>query len=365
MNLSLHKLVDCPYCWKVARKRDLLQRCSPACGSDWAWLKPGDVRKGECPHGRAPVRRRFCTSCKRPLTREYIDNQGKNIAIIGAPQAGKSTYVGVLVHHMRSSVSPRFNGMALDFLGDASQTLYEERYESRLFHERLTLAPTPRAVTDDVNPLIFALKFPQKRSVKSAVTVFYDTSGENVLTADAMDPLTRYLERAGGIILLVDPHTLTGKDTLTAGGRATGMTDQIAVIRRLGELLREGRRKGGGKLRTPLAVAITKIDEFRHTFDPESPVRRTSLHSGHFDESDARDLHEEMRGWLDRRCGPELDATLTANFSAYRYFALSSLGAAPTSGQLASQGIHPYRVEDPVLWLLSRFGAIRTVARSS
>ena len=44
------------------------------------------------------------------------------------------------------------------------------------------------------------------------------------------------------------------------------------------------------------------------------------------------------------------------NYSDYRYFGVSALGAEPdyAGGVVAPGGVQPHRVEDPVLWLLSK-----------
>jgi hypothetical protein len=111
----------------------------------------------------------------------------------------------------------------------------------------------------------------------------------------------------------------------------------------------------------PLAVAITKIDLLRESFDEESPLRRRSNHVRQYDEADGADVHEEMRGWLERWFGPSFDNTVAASFADYRYFGLSALGAPPRDRErLAESGVHPYRVEDPMLWLLARFGYLKS-----
>ena len=139
---------------------------------------------------------------------------------------------------------------------------------------------------NQLDPLIFTLKIPShgtrwpQPSVKSTLTVFYDSAGENVMSAGKMDPLARYLESAGGILLLVDPMQMPRvRDTLrrTRGILAHGqqVLDQGAVVQRLAELLRERAKRGKGKLGTPLAIAITKIDTLRDTFEDHSPMQRT------------------------------------------------------------------------------------------
>jgi hypothetical protein len=100
--------------------------------------------------------------------------------------------------------------MALDLLGDESRKNYRERFAKPLFERREAVRKTARLEAgNNLDPLIFSLRIPTRgwfgRRLQSMISVFYDASGENVLTAQAMDPLVRYLEAAGGIVVLIDP----------------------------------------------------------------------------------------------------------------------------------------------------------------
>ncbi|MEU5696710.1 hypothetical protein [Actinosynnema sp. NPDC020468] len=358
----------CPYCWAVHRTADLQRNCGERCQDKATRFHERELRKGRCPHGNLPQARRVCPGCGRDLLREYVDSGGRNIAVIGSSDSGKSTWVGVLVHELqRGAVSTRFTGMSLALLGEESRTRYARDFATPLFEQGRPVNQTPSALRSTPEPLLFSLRFPRQRWLRSAdvapvVTVFYDTAGEDVARAQAMDQLIDYLDAAEGIILLLDPVQMPRvRDEIGATGK-TGFTNQLDVVDRLGELLRE---RGGGRagrlLRTPLAIALTKIDLLRDLFGAESPLRQPSRHDGVYDEPDGRDVHEEVRSWLDRWYDPAFDRTIANSFETYRYFGMSALGASPVSGtRLSPAGVHPYRLEEPMLWLLARFGAIRT-----
>jgi hypothetical protein len=292
------------------------------------------------------------------------------VAVIGSADSGKSTWVGVLVHQfLRGQVSERFAGMSLELLGEASRRRYENDFERHLFREHRTLPQTASAKVSAPEPLIFSLRFPRpgrmltRARVHSVVTVFYDTAGEDVARAEAMDQLVNYLDAAEGIILLLDPMQMPKLRDRVGGGTRTRYTEQLHVVNRLGELLRERSSQGvDRKLRSPLAIALTKVDLLRDTFDAGSPLNRPSRHAGHYDESDGLDVHEEVRAWLNQWYDPALDRSVANTFKEYRYFGFSALGSPPLDGnRLSPAGVHPYRLEDPMLWLLARFGAIRTM----
>ncbi|RLK54188.1 TRAFAC clade GTPase domain-containing protein [Actinokineospora cianjurensis] len=361
--------LTCPYCWKQFAKRELRHQCGQACRSEARVFPASEMKKGACPHGRTPQARRLCPHCDRQLLREYLESSGTSIAVIGSADAGKSTWVGTLIHEfMKGETGERFPGTSLDLLGEDSRIRYVEKFEVPLYSENRTVDKTRTAATDKPEPLIFSMRFPTRSligssAVRPVVTAFYDTAGEDVTRSTGMDQLNAYLNAADGIILLLDPLQMRGARERVDTADRPAITEQLHVLNRLSELLREGGRGSvAKKLDTPLAIALTKVDLLRDTFGEQSPLRTQTRHVGHYSEDEGMDIHEDVRAWLDRWYDPSFDRSVANNFGTYRYFGLSALGAAPVSRtQLARTGVHPYRVEDPMLWLLSRFRAIKTV----
>ena len=126
----------------------------------------------------------------------------------------------------------------------------------------------------------------------------------------------------------------------------------LAPVQIVRDHLRENQRED-----IPLAVVLTKIDTLfgEEHFHRDSAVRRPGGHTSVFDEDDSLDVHQELRAWLDFQGLGNLDRTLQATAFEHRYFGVSALGQAPTDGRvIAEPGIQPHRIEDPLLWLLSR-----------
>lgn len=366
------KVVTCPYCWRVERIGNLNLACGESCGDDATTFPARQAVKGRCPHGRAPLPRRFCPGegCGRMLLREYVESDGHRIAVIGSTSAGKSVYVSVLLTELAGRVSTQFNGMALDLLGETSRKLHRTAC-TELYERRSLLSPTPvrHGRANPLDPLIFTLKIPSTswwggRRVTSILSVVYDSAGEYVLREDNIHLLIDYLDTASGILLLIDPMRFVKvaeqirRARPEVPGDARAM-NQKEVLERLAELLRE--RRGVRRLDTPLAVALSKVDLLEDTFGEQVTLFAVPAHQGCYDDVDGRTVHEEIRSWLDRWDGPGLDHTVAANFTTYRYFGFSALGGQPAADRtIGGTGINPHRVEDPVLWLLARFGAVKS-----
>jgi hypothetical protein len=81
-----------------------------------------------------------------------------------------------------------------------------------------------------------------------------------------------------------------------------------------------------------------------------------------YDNADGEAVHEHMRALLEEWGADDIDRHMRQNYADYRYFAVSALGAEPdyTSGQVAVGGVQPHRVEDPVLWLMSKARTVKS-----
>jgi GTPase SAR1 family protein len=359
--------VTCPFCFTRTKPKSLFMRCAPICGSDGTEFAASSLgRDGLCPHGQRPQARRLCPECRRDLLREYVEGDHRMIAMIGDQASGKSTYVGVLVHELQRQVGERFNGLALDLLGEESRGYYERSFGAPLYQQQRTPQPTRARrgqMTKRHDPLMFALRFPRHRRIpgiggdpRTALTIFYDTAGEDSLRPENMEFLTNYLGAASGVLLVVDAGTLVGASPEAS---RTGR-DPIRPVHVLAEHLRETSRRPRALLKMPLAVVITKIDLIREDFETTSALRRESRHDGYFDDADSREVHEELRSWLGEQGLLHVDRSIATNFETHRWFGVSALGHAPTGGDdISAAGIRPYRVEDPMLWLLARFGAVK------
>ncbi|MGW5054998.1 hypothetical protein [Actinokineospora sp. NPDC004072] len=277
------RTVTCPYCRSVAARDRLVLSCMPGCGADAASFPARDLRRGRCPHGRAPQARRCCPECDRAIPREYAEAGSRTIVVAGTAGAGKSTWVTEVIRHL-STGEGAHTGLSADLLGEDSRGW--------------------RAGSD--GPILLSLRLPAR--VRPVVLALYERG------------LGDWPGRAAGVVLLIDPTRLPGVRPVL------GLPPEpLAPV--LADL----------PPRTPVAVAVSKLDQVRDMFDVGSPLRQPSPHGERYVEADGVDVHHEVASWLTRWAG------ITAG---HRYFALSAHDGG-------------YRVADPLLWLLTRFGAFR------
>ncbi|HEX8864144.1 MAG TPA: hypothetical protein VF821_00680 [Lentzea sp.] len=284
----------CPYCYARHAADDLLMSCGPSC-SPPAVFPAKSLHRNRCAHGRLPRARRVCPSCSRPVPREYAEAPGRSILVTGT---GKSTWLTSVVHHL--STGEIVPGLSVRLLGDSSRARYADL----------------RARS--VEPILLSLR---RAGASPAVLALYELS-------DVCPP--GLLASAAGVVRLIDPVELPRVRQLLnrPPEPPSSVPERPHPIPAAPPAL-------DWPTHLPMALAVTKLDLVWDMFDHGSPLRRLTPPTSAYLESDGLDVHHEVAAWLDR--WGDLPA-------AQRCFALSPHAAG-------------YRVADPLLWLLTRFGA--------
>ncbi len=316
-------------------------------------VKPGQPVRCECGAPTRPV----CPECHSNLPQRFADAPSRTMALIGTKASGKSHFIAVVVHELEHRIAPRFSGslMALD---DATRTRIDTDLCPRLWGQGLVLAPTQSARGSDVTrePLVTRLSVGSRASN----LVFFDAAGEDLDQLDILEREARYITSSDGLILLVDPLQIPAvRDDLEGSIELPPLTSDVYVmLGRLAGLLREARGIPAKKpIDIPLAIAISKVDALRGLLADHHPVFDLPAHDGRFDESVARTISEHLRADAMSWIGDRLDGFLKQEFPRHAFFGLSALGESPVNGRLRN-GVSPHRVEDPILWMLDRWGAL-------
>ncbi|HZM74298.1 MAG TPA: hypothetical protein VFC19_01145 [Candidatus Limnocylindrales bacterium] len=362
----------CPYCFASVERKSLLFRCpgtgpgrAPGCNPPPMF--PADGRKSRAVHkdcGKTSLIR-ACPNCQHELAADYCDVPSRLVALVGAKESGKSTYICVLIHELMNRVGEEFR-FSLKACDDRTGRRYQRDFEQYLYNDHQVIPVTQSAGTEPHDPLVYLLTVQKRRWGRKALTlVFFDTAGEDLSSSDSVDKHLRYLGASDAIVFLVDPLALSGAAADVAPAARANRTgplpdDPREVIGRITNLLRAAENIPAPKrLRQAVALAVTKVDALRAIVAEHSPMHRAREYAGHLDLTDRGLVDEQVRALLTRWNAGALDRLLGDAYRAHNLFGLSALGHIPSGGDLGRFGISPVRVEDPLLWLLHRFGMIR------
>lgn len=384
----------CPYCYETFTAREIMFRCNGRLSRSnrQCTLEPdpvllarmgrrgdalgpvvaADGRKGtaNCPDCGGETTYRICPICHSQLPVQFGMVGSRMIAMAGAKDSGKTVYMTVLLHELKNRVGDRF-GAAIMGADDETRKQFVDGYENPIY-KNSELPPTTQRATQlggRVAPLVF--RFSARpggvRASRPEHTLlsFFDTAGEDFREQESLDVNTRYLACADGILLLLDPLQMAGARKLAVPGtRVPGTGPEyetpLNILSRVTDILLARNRRGArAKIPKPIAVVFTKLDAVWHGLDRVSPLRAQAPDGPKFDVADCLDVHEEIRHLLREWEGGQISQILENNYARYRYFGVSALGQPPTDDNfVAPSGIQPYRVADPLLWMLAEFGAV-------
>lgn len=323
------------------------------------------VRCNQCGH---QTRKRLCPHCHIDLPPTTGDCKNLIFAVIGAKEAGKSHYIAVLIDQIRNNVGPAL-GILMEPLNDRTIQRYKNEFHDPVFERHQTIAGTQSALAANSTvqyPLVYALSFAgrdllgrEKKIDKTVSMVFFDTAGEDLDDQDVMSTVNKYIYRADGIILLLDPLQLT-----TVRDRLAGLatlpeqnTETADIVTRTTNLILSGRNlKPNAMVTTPFAVVFSKFDAVEPLIDPQFQLQSTPSHVGGFDVGDFGAVNGEMQSLLEEWRGTSVVQQVRSRYPNHGFFGLSALGCNPENNRIPH--VMPRRVEDPFLWLLYRHGLV-------
>ncbi|WP_344474311.1 TRAFAC clade GTPase domain-containing protein [Nonomuraea monospora] len=396
MRIPLLPTLTCPYCYQPFQSRKVMFRCTGLLGPNGKRCEakrdtalsgrfrmnealppvfsPGSLATSRrmsacCPGCGGESTQRICPHCHSQLPVHFGRVDSRLIALIGAKGTGKTIYMTVLLHELMHSVGRRFDAAVVGS-DDHTRSEFSKRYEEMLYRQNVLPATTVPGQAELRRPLVFKVSLDRSGLFgtrdRHTITSFFDTAGEDLITKQSVDLNVRYLRSADGIILLLDPLQMRGARAAARPGvrlpDSDAKTDHpVNVLARVTEVLYEAHGRGPNRrLEIPVAVAMSKIDALRDGFAAGSPLlREPPADQPVFDQADSLAVHDHVRALLHEWEGEQIDQIMRKHYASYRYFGLSSLGDSPTAdNRVDPRGIHPYRVADPFLWLLSRLNAL-------
>jgi hypothetical protein len=156
-------------------------------------------------------------------------------------------------------------------------------------------------------------------------------------------------------------HQKAGKDM----DEFLEIEDPADTLDAVAKCIRRATQQSKGKLKRQLAVVLTKCD-MDGLFDPDADEfrGRFPVQSGEYDPATAADISRQVLNLIhDDLDMPGVVAKAVENFEDVSFFAVSSLGTAPQwveddygGRSLKLVDPRPRRVEEPLLWILHRWG---------
>lgn len=388
----------CPFCFEKQSTSDLEFRCIGSCdeeddipmtkymgGSEGNALQDKPCFKGKfvmghvetavqkCPKCHQETARAVCPKCHNKIPESTLLGQDVIISVVGARNAGKSHFVGVIIQELLQRIAPSFDGGSIVGFDDTSKR-YKENFENPLYVNNETLELTQSATTAGINkdaykPYIYTYQYHPygKKQVKSFTLVFFDTAGEDLNEEDKMNAVNKYICKSAGIIFLLDPMQIDYvRDTLnpeiTNNSSSVKDAGEIGdIMARVSTLIRKDRHlKMTDLIDTPVAVAFSKFDAITSLVPEGSTVLETSPHTSNhcFTVEDHENVDQEIRGLLAEWGENRFIAQIKNNYKNFSFFCLSALGLDNLPTGRTIKRPRPHRIEDPLLWLLSENGII-------
>jgi hypothetical protein len=375
--------VTCPFCYHPTNRLRPYFECSgmAAAGYPQCPKKPDPIRqkdtgndepmypvfarsrmllpspkRAHCPECNGPTGQHVCAECHTPLPAKFGGSFSPVIAMVGARSTGKTVYLTVVAHHLRTVVRDRFGATVWLYGDDAYKTL--EANVEGIFNQG-SLPPFTEQRDGRSEPLVFEWRRRQRifRRYQSSYLSFLDTAGESLGTRTGIQEL-KFLAGVDSFIVVLDPFTLPGaRDRLSLPeGAPKAESNAYEVLAQVTEVIRKAEGTGRqARSKKPIAVAFAKIDALRGVLGEGHPIFGAEANGPWVDDAAGRAVHESVREMLRDWGASDIDDLMEQNYSHYRYFALSSLGRPPDYEHyaVAAGGVRPLRVADPVVWLLS------------
>jgi hypothetical protein len=395
-------MFTCPVCWLKFDAGDAMNiaahdslRGDPILGEDarlrFFPTRFNDLGQAIDPLG-LPSADLACPHCRRRLPPGFLEVPQFIFSVVGAPSAGKTYYLSVLLKVLQQTLFREFGLVLKD--GDPTGNMLLNQMKNRLFSasrpDEAILAKTalegamyerlPRYGRMVALPRPFAYAVGRAVSRPGATPddsdhatdcalIFYDNAGEHFEPGvDVEDsPGALHVASSATIFFLFDPTTnfgfrkiLTGSpDPQLAQSARLDQQDSIMAemeirVKRLLAL------EPGRKIDVPLAVLIGKCDVWKHLVQWDR--FQNPLHDGIIDQARVDANSTLLREFLSQ-VDPAIVAHAEGLARTVRYFPVSAFGhsparieSGPAAGLLAPdpKRIEPIYLEIPTLWALSR-----------
>ena len=400
--------VTCPYCFHAFDSDEVLFRCgNPGCRKEedtvfaehWkSYTSTGEFQISPEQRHLYAARKKWwgsrdtscdlcgskkgytyaCPNCHNELPIPMVEKGASIISVVGGPYSGKSHYIIALLHELKE------NGYKIGLRATLQQIGQVDLRCDRMFNERLdTLnsrhevlektqeksVPIPWVIRiDSTDPSVRGLQEPKK----TIYLVFYDTAGESFADKDKVNDFAPYFQHSVGAIVFFDTLSIPAiQKIMKANQEDTSALEGVTNFGKTWEALNNIRTNSSedslkGK---PFAFVLSKFDfVLNHSADLSFDIsdfrdgngnpKDKSFKNGmkKYDASVVKLSNDAIEGALEEwGCGNYVSEANTY-YQPCCFFGISAIGDMPKDGKIPEDGIKPYRVMDPLLWIMSKIG---------
>ena len=381
--------VVCPYCFHRFNRNEVMFRCVNVANCEneadpilekfcerqqrkigrvipspkgFLGLHMGTPKSAVCPKCKYESHLMICPHCHNNIPTEMVLKKGFVISIIGARSSGKTIYITTLINELEThgwEIIPDLSLTARNVSENPeynTESRYKRDFYNVIYKDNNCPPQTDIGAFQSKIPLIYELS---RYNGDSIFLVFYDTAGENFTDIRNIAGNVRFLNESDAIIFLLDSMSVPYvREKLNIKGMSETRYDAI-----LANIIQYFRQHGGENnsiFSKPIALTFSKIDEvlvheddFAETAISGMSVRNNSSFlrgegvSIDEMETNSDSLIAAIAAWGEMNFVNQVKN----NFKNARYFGISALGGAP-SGNKITQKVKPYRVLDPLVWIL-------------
>ena len=383
--------IVCPFCFHKFNRSDVEFRCNigrcekkndPELEKFWGTkqitgvhIKPSKSFMGsmlnsapnsaKCPKCGVNSYSPICPRCHNHIPMEMVKKKGYIISIIGARSSGKTNYIATLINELFNNLChlADLGTNAVNITDDSkfyTQHRYENDFFSILYKKKQCVPQTDINDPRSRIPLIYNLT----NHGKNIYLVFYDTAGENFADVKNIAGNVQYINESDAVIFLLDtfgiPYVhdkLNLKNDIVL--RYNKIVDNLLTyFRESDPAIREAHFK------KPMALVFSKIDAILSNEDKFEDTALAGMsitnNSNYLDGSpiilsDFDSINVSMQGALSMWGEQNFLNNIKNNYKNAKFFGVSALGGQPDKlNNIAT--IKPYRVLDPLVWILHELG---------
>lgn len=298
----------------------------------------------------------ICPNCLKSGRVQSVQGSGSRsilIPVVGGESAGKTALITAYTNNLFESRLPLHN-LDSEFYSDEKKNMFATMQQD---YQRGMVEKTRTETNNDVSSVrSFSFYIRGNKLKPQRLMQIYDIAGETFVENQEHEQQRQY-KHSDGIVLVIDPMSLPNAEALWGSQLAAGDKSTISsarledVMSALNNNLHENTQiSRKGKLDTPLAVVLSKIDEAEGLSDrmgAKAIARLRQLDPKLWsNDDDAMDFL--CRQFLVDMDMPEIVDLITQNFKNSRFFAVSAIGH--TAGDGSS--FNPQNVDTVMDWII-------------